>query len=164
MSLAQMPIVKEMFLSNLGVPLAGGKLYTYVPYTTTPKATYTDSTGVTPNANPVVLDSAGRANIWLDGFYSFSMYDANGVLQWTSDNVGATSTETLVTSDATAGNQTVTLPVAPLILVTKTDATANTVTINPPTGSVFAGGVSPVLTVQNETALFIVNGTTYYKG
>jgi hypothetical protein len=55
------------FFDNNGVVLAGGKLYTYDAGTTTLRATYTDSTGATPNSNPIVLDSAGRVpnEVWL---------------------------------------------------------------------------------------------------
>jgi hypothetical protein len=53
------------YYNNSGNPLSGGKLYTYAAGTLTPLATYTDRGGLTPNANPVVLDSAGRADVWL---------------------------------------------------------------------------------------------------
>ena len=49
------------FFQNIGVlPLAGGQVFTYTAGTTTPVATYTDSTGTTQNANPIILSSAGR--------------------------------------------------------------------------------------------------------
>ena len=48
-----------------GNSLAFGKLFTYAAGTSTKLATYTDSTGVTPNTNPVILDSTGQASIWL---------------------------------------------------------------------------------------------------
>lgn len=97
-----------------GEPLAGGKLYTYEAGTTTPLATYTDSTGGTANANPVILDSSGRANVWLDAAaYKLVLYDANDVLVWSVDNVlggiddsfvngvlQKTATYTIKTSDA----------------------------------------------------------------
>lgn len=53
------------FFDNSGNPAAGGLLYTYAAGTLTPLATYTDRNGGTPNANPVVLDSSGRADVWL---------------------------------------------------------------------------------------------------
>ena len=56
---------KIQFLDDNGDPLAGGKVYTYTTGTATPLATYTDSSEDTANANPVILDSAGRADIWL---------------------------------------------------------------------------------------------------
>jgi hypothetical protein len=40
--------------------LAGAKLYFYVPGSTTPRNTYTDSALTIPHANPVVADSGGR--------------------------------------------------------------------------------------------------------
>jgi hypothetical protein len=46
--------------SNIGIPLQGGFVATYTAGTTTPVATYTDSTGTTANANPIPLSSAGR--------------------------------------------------------------------------------------------------------
>jgi hypothetical protein len=53
------------YLTNGGLPLAGGKLYSYQAGTSTPLATYTDRSGSVANANPVVLDAAGRADVWL---------------------------------------------------------------------------------------------------
>lgn len=55
------------FLTDTGVILAGGKVNTYLAGTSTPQATYTDSTGATPNANPIILGSNGRlpnVEIW----------------------------------------------------------------------------------------------------
>ena len=49
----------QVFDAN-GNPIPGALLFTYVPGTTTPKATYTSSTLATPLPNPVVADSAGR--------------------------------------------------------------------------------------------------------
>ena len=79
------------FADSNGAPLAGGKIYTYVAGTTTPQPTYTDSTLITPLANPVVLDSAGRAQIWLSGFYKIVVKDALGNTISTTDNISAVS-------------------------------------------------------------------------
>ena len=46
--------------------LAGGKVFTYEAGTTTKATTYTDHTGLTPNTNPIILDSEGECDIWLD--------------------------------------------------------------------------------------------------
>lgn len=64
-----------------GADNAGGKVYTYAAGTTTPQATYTTAARTTPNANPVVLDSTGRASIYLDPAlaYKFVATDADGV-------------------------------------------------------------------------------------
>jgi hypothetical protein len=48
-----------------GVPLSGGKLFTYLAGTTTKIATYADGNAYTQNSNPVVLDTNGCAPVWL---------------------------------------------------------------------------------------------------
>jgi len=82
----------SQFLDNNGVILSGGKIYTYAAGTTTPQATYTSASGVTPHANPIVLNSAGRVpggETWLtDGLvYKFSIETSTGVLLGTYDNI-----------------------------------------------------------------------------
>jgi hypothetical protein len=82
------PLPKLYFTGSDGLPLVGGKLYTYQAGTTTPLATYTDSSGGTANSNPVILDSRGEAGVWLsDASYKFVLKDSNDVLIWTQDNV-----------------------------------------------------------------------------
>jgi len=81
-------VPKLQFFDANGNPLAGGKLYTYAAGTTTPLATYTDSTGLTPNTNPIILDSRGEANVWLDATqYKFELTTAADALIWTVDNI-----------------------------------------------------------------------------
>ena len=77
------------FFDDNGDPLSGGKVYTYVSGTTTNKATYTDASEVTPAANPVVLDSAGRAAIWIVGTYRFDVKTSADVLVRSVDAVPA---------------------------------------------------------------------------
>jgi hypothetical protein len=82
------PTPKLQFFDANGAPLVGGKLYTYAAGTTTPLASYTDSTGVSANTNPIILDSRGEANVWLSGaIYKFALYSATNVLIWTVDNI-----------------------------------------------------------------------------
>lgn len=61
------------FFDNNGTPLTSGVLYSYQAGTTTQQATYTDSTGLVQNPNPVTFTSGGRVAIWtLNGvFYKF---------------------------------------------------------------------------------------------
>ena len=83
---------KLQFLDANGAPLVGGKLYTYAAGTTTPLASYTDSTGNIANTNPIILDSRGEANVWLSGdVYKFALYDSTNVLIWTVDNINGTT-------------------------------------------------------------------------
>lgn len=79
----------NQFFDNDGNPLAGGKIYTYAAGTTTPRATYTDAGGLTPASNPVLLDSEGRASIWMSGYYKIVVKDSNNVQLWEVDSVTA---------------------------------------------------------------------------
>lgn len=60
---------------------SGGRVWTYAAGTTTPQPTYTTPALSTPNTNPVILDSTGRAAIYLDSAlaYKFVVTDADGV-------------------------------------------------------------------------------------
>lgn len=112
--------VGAQFFSNNGVPLAGGKIFTYAAGTTTPQATYTSANGATAHANPIILDAAGRVpggEIWLtDGLqYKFVLKDSNDITLATYDNVvGINSNFINYTSEqeiqtATAGQTVFTL-------------------------------------------------------
>jgi hypothetical protein len=83
------PVLRQRYLDTNGNPLAGGLLYTYQSGTTTPQATYTDSAGGTPSANPIVLDANGEAAMWLDPAlsYKFVLKNSAGSTQWTVDSV-----------------------------------------------------------------------------
>ena len=83
------------FFDNNGVPLTGGKLYTYAAGTTTPQTTYTTIAGTpgTEHTNPIVLNSAGRVansnEVWLTNgaAYKFVLKTSAEVLLWSADNV-----------------------------------------------------------------------------
>lgn len=83
---------KIQFLDNDGNPLSGGKVQTYTAGTTSPKATYTDQAATIPNSNPVILDAAGRADIWIDGSYRFDVFDSADVLISSTDDITSFST------------------------------------------------------------------------
>ncbi len=76
------------FFENDGVtPAAAGLLYTYAAGTTTPKATYTTAAGDIEHTNPIVLDSAGRAVIFISGSYKYVLKDSDGNTIKETDNV-----------------------------------------------------------------------------
>ena len=78
------------FFDDTGIPLSGGLIYTYAAGTTTPLITYTSSTGLIAQANPIVLDAAGRINeIWIpEGTsYKFVVKSSVGVTIGTYDNL-----------------------------------------------------------------------------
>jgi microcystin-dependent protein len=88
-----------------GAPLAGGLIYSYSAGTTTPIATWSDVGLTTPNSNPIVLDSAGRATIFLSVgvSYKFVVQTALGVAVRTADNILGLPLSTTTISGGTAG-------------------------------------------------------------
>ena len=90
------------FLDDNANPLTGGLLYTYEAGSSTPVTTYTSSAATTANANPIVLDAAGRVSeqIWLNTAYTykFVLKTSAGVTVWTKDNIPATSAATTISS------------------------------------------------------------------
>ena len=91
------PVPKLQFSDENGVPLAAGLLYTYEAGTTTPKTTYQDAAQVAANANPIVLDASGQANVWLTPgeAYKFVLQNALATGIWTVDNITAAGTLSL---------------------------------------------------------------------
>jgi hypothetical protein len=82
------PVPRQQFSDVNGNPLPGGLIFTYAAGTSTPLATYTDSSGTSQNSNPVVLDSGGFATLWLSAApYKICLQNALGVQQWCVDNV-----------------------------------------------------------------------------
>lgn len=79
------------FLGTTGIPLAGGKLYTYQAGSSTPLAAYTTINGNIAHTNPIILGSDGKLpdELWLTyGFnYKLVLTDANDVLIYTYDNI-----------------------------------------------------------------------------
>jgi hypothetical protein len=137
-----------------GNPLAGGKVYTYAAGTTTPKATYTDSTGLVANANPVILDSAGYASIWVDGTYKFVITTSTDAPVRTIDNYtndrGATGPSGSIpmvaaggTVNAITANYTPDVTLSDTLVVGIVSAGANT-------------SATPTLAVDGGTARTIV--------
>lgn len=148
------------FVDQNGIPYAGGSVYTYAAGTTTPQATYTDASGGTPLANPVPLDAAGRATIWLIGSYKFVVKNSAGVTISTTDNVtafgtGGLSTLGTIAANTIIGNNTGS-PTTPLALtVTQTLALLG---VGSPTRNSLAGDVA-----LNNVANFF-DGPTIAQG
>ena len=90
------PVPRAQFFDSSGRPLAGGCVQTFQAGSTTPLASYTDATGTTANPNPVILDSSGRADIWLRFSVAYKItvrakttgcVGGGGAVLYTTDNV-----------------------------------------------------------------------------
>lgn len=109
--------VGAQFFDNNGVPLSGGKIYTYEAGTTTPLATYTSSTGNTAHTNPIVLDSGGRVpaggEIWNAlRLYKFVLKTSAEVTIATYDNVGSSFNATAIIANFTGDGSDTTFTLA----------------------------------------------------
>lgn len=82
----------QFFKTGTSDFLASGKLYTYKSGTMIPKATYptlTDASNLTnANANPVILDARGEANVVTTSATRFILKDSNDNVLWTMDDIG----------------------------------------------------------------------------
>jgi len=99
------PVPKFQFSQN-GVPLNGGKLFTYAAGTMNKLATYTDQSGGTPNANPIILDANGQGDCWLASGVAYKLIlspstdtDPPTNPYWTEDNI----TSSLNVADVQSG-------------------------------------------------------------
>lgn len=178
------PYVFFQEFDNNGAALAGGKVWTYEAGTNTPKVTYSDASEGTANANPVLLDSAGRASIWLgDGAYKFVLTDAADNIIKTVDNVTGDSPNAFGAQVNTiATNTTITdvyanstnictasvtlslLPVATAGMGFYFSVRANygNVTIDP-NSSETIDGLTTLVIPSGATALIISNGTAWFS-
>lgn len=94
---ALMPQGKQQYFTAGGIPLVGGKVYTYAAGTTTPLATYTTAAAGTPNANPVILDSRGEASIFFSAAnYKIVVKDSLDSTIWTQDNLAGDQAATVL--------------------------------------------------------------------
>ena len=163
------PIGNEQQLDANGNPLNAGRILTYLAGSTTPTATYTDNTGATQQANPIILNSLGLPSspIWLNGgiTYKFVIQDVNLVTLRTVDNISgindttATQTEWVssgfvptfisTVSFSVPGDQTGTLQIGRRL---RTQNTAGLI-YSRITNSVFAATITTVTVVNDSGVL-----------
>lgn len=93
------PLLKLQLFDDDGTPLNGGKIYFFEPGTSTPKDTYTDQGGGTPNAHPVVLDARGEADVFLNGNYDVTVDRSDDTQVYTQDDVSMQPSTTTVLSE-----------------------------------------------------------------
>jgi len=104
------PIFNEQTVTSAGAPAVGYKINTYQAGTSTAAATYTTSTGSTPQANPIVLNSRGAPTdvIWLaEGVsYKFVLTDADDVVIDTFDNISGVNDTSVAAGEWTSSGFT----------------------------------------------------------
>lgn len=83
-----LPNGKQSFTDDNGNPLAGGKVYFYIPNTSTKKNTFQDLEQTILNTNPIILDARGEAVIWGTGTYRQVVYDQFDNLIWDQETQG----------------------------------------------------------------------------
>ncbi|MGI9485415.1 MAG: hypothetical protein ACR2RF_05945 [Geminicoccaceae bacterium] len=149
-------------LDSSGVTLSGAKLNFYITGTSTRKDTYSDSAKTTPNANPVVADSAGRfGDIFmdLDVQYRCVYTDSADVTITTLDNVSPVRQNPVpsITTSAKSTDYTVlTTDKGFLILV---DASSGAVTVTLPAAATAADGFFIyVLKTDSSTNAVTIDG------
>src|SRR5689334_10420947 len=115
------PWLDRQFHDDVGNVLSGGFVYVYLSGTSTPTDTYTTSALTVANTNPVELDSAGRATMYLDPDITYKfvvkdsglteLYSLDAVpgtipiqnpITVTEDGIGSTSTDGIVLQNTTA--------------------------------------------------------------
>lgn len=102
MTVVLSPIPKIRFTDSNGDALVGGKLFTYAAGGTTKINTYTDSTGLSANTNPIILDSRGECSCWLTAGTAYKLTlapstdsDPPVAAYWAIDNITEQATPTL---------------------------------------------------------------------
>src|SRR5690606_6123661 len=83
-----MPQLRAKFTSKLGIPLSGCKVYTYEPNSDILKKTWLDIDKTVENTNPILLDAAGEADIYLDGLYRIVVKDRFGFVVYDVEKTG----------------------------------------------------------------------------
>lgn len=174
------------WFTNAGAVCNACKLNFYITGTSTRLDTYTDAALTTPHANPVVLDSAGRALIYLgDRVYKVVLTTSADVVIWTADphvgrappaNVLSKATnytvavtdgkDVLILCDTSGGAVTITLYTAVgntgrFIRVKKSDSSANPCTVDANGSQTIDGALTKTINNQYQNLEVVSDGANW---
>lgn len=96
MTISPLPPGTSTFYGPNGQLLSGGKVFNYIPRSTFNKATWSNPTQASQNANPIVLDSSGSAVVYGFGALRQIVQDSSGQTIWDSPTWGGQNTQTVV--------------------------------------------------------------------
>lgn len=102
------PGINPQFCDAEGIPVAAGKLYSFIAGTDTPQPTYSDVDLAIANTNPIVLNAAGQSATLMylgETGYKFRLDTPDDVPLWTVDMVpgGGEAVARIGTVSAAAG-------------------------------------------------------------
>lgn len=110
---SQLPLPRWQPLDNNGKTVPGGKLCFYQSGGfSNPLPTYTSAAGNVQNSNPIILDSAGRANVWFSNGQTYRVVfqqpgnnfcPGTGATIWTQDGVSSLAGLILTTLQSSSG-------------------------------------------------------------
>lgn len=151
--------------------LTGGQVYTFAAGTTTPKAIYADKALSNAYAQPLILDSDGRAIAYGDGLYKFVIKDSASNTVFTVDNVEINSLAEVLADasdpfgvDLTQTNLTVTnLTVASATVSTLaalTPSTLNGLSMNNTTITAVATATTPTGVPNLQQVTDLISGSS----
>lgn len=102
----------QQFNSKNGAVLVGGRLYVYYVGRSELATTWADENGTAENTNPVLLDNNGRATVFVDNSYSYTLVvcDRNGAELFSQDitpgSVGGSGTGIVYHDETLTGDGT----------------------------------------------------------
>lgn len=159
---------KPQFFDGDGGTLGGGTVEFFAAGTSTPLDSYTDSSGLTPNTNPVLLDSRGEPPNGIyatDGLgYKIVLKDPLGAVLWTVDNAFSVATAAGGTGVSGYLRKTISTSINYIMTASDNDAlvevTGNTIQVTLLDSSI--AGIGYVATVINNAngAVTVVGGGT----
>lgn len=183
MAVKRITNLRPQYVDGNGNPLSGGRIFTYLAGTSTKANTFTDSTGATPNSNPIVLNASGEPSIeiWVPtgamyklGLAIAGVDDPPASFLWVEDNIspindasitidqwipGPAPTFVSATSFSLVGDQTQIFTTDRRVKTTNTSGTIYGTVVQ----SIFAAGSTTVTVLNDSGALDAGLSAVFYS-